>query len=204
MNRVPDREPDLAVTVFGVAKGKGSVTAFIPKRGDGSMVTRGDGSPMVVKTDDSGKAGREWRESIAGAVAAEMNRTGFRTVPPRVPVVIEMVFFRVRAASHFGTGRNSLVLKGSAPALPSVKPDVDKLARGVLDALKGVAWHDDGQVTGAPAWKDFGTPARLELRLWQLPATVADLAQPKLVDMGGESGYHSGHGDVHASEALAV
>ena len=31
-------------------------------------------------------------------------------------------------------------------AYPTVKPDIDKLARSVLDALTGVCWQDDAQV----------------------------------------------------------
>lgn len=175
MRQLPSREPDLVVTVYGEAKTKGSVAAHLVKKKDGSFVKRPDGSPMVIKHDDTGAKGKQWLSQVAQAVALEMQTAGFETVPPKVPVVLEMVFFRPRAQSHYGTGRNSEVLKTSAPALPSSKPDVDKLERAILDALKGVAWHDDGQVTGAPAWKDFGTPARVELRLWRLPATVADL-----------------------------
>lgn len=175
MRELPDREPDLTVTVYGEAKTKGSVTAFIPRRGDGSLVTRPNGDPMVVKHDDTGKKGKQWLSQVAQAVALEMQTAAFETVPAKVPVVLEMVFVRPRAQGHYGTGKNAEVLKQSAPALPSSKPDIDKLARAVLDALKGVAWHDDGQVTGAPAWKEFGTPARVELRLWRLPATVSDL-----------------------------
>lgn len=178
MRKLPDREPDLEVVCYGDPKTKGSVTSFIPKRKDGSMVTRADGAPMVVKTDDTGAAGKAWLGSVAQAFAVRMNETGFQTVPPRVPVILEMVFIRPRPAAHFGTGRNSDLLKPSAPSEPSVKPDVDKLARAVLDALKNVAWHDDGQVVGAPAWKEYGAPARLELRLWRLPAAVGDLERP--------------------------
>lgn len=36
---------------------------------------------------------------------------------------------------------------------PTTKPDLDKLTRAVLDALTGVAWKDDAQVTGLEAVK---------------------------------------------------
>jgi Holliday junction resolvase RusA-like endonuclease len=173
--RLLDRQPDLVVRVFGEPKTKGSTRSFIPRRGDGSMVTRADGSPMVVTKDDAGDLGKAWLGAVAQAVALEMEAAGFAMVPARAPVALEMIFYRPRKAGHYGTGRNSGVLKDSAPAFPSTKPDVDKLERAILDALKNVAWHDDGQVIAAPAFKAFGTPARVELRLWRLPATVADL-----------------------------
>lgn len=43
--------------------------------------------------------------------------------------------------------------------LPSVKPDVDKLARAVLDALTGVAYKDDAQVTDLIVRKRYRQPA---------------------------------------------
>lgn len=177
MPGLPDREPDLEVTVYGDPKTKGSVTSFIPKRKDGSLVTKPNGEPMVVKTDDTGADGKAWLGSVAQAVAIEMRRVGFETVPAGIPVVLEMTFYRPRNKGHYGTGRNAGVLKDSAPTHPPVKPDVDKLTRAILDALKNVAWHDDGQVVGAPAWKEYGTPARVELRLWRLPATLGDLGR---------------------------
>lgn len=178
MTRIPDRDPDLKVTVYGDPRPKGSVNAHAVTRGDGSPVLRPDGRPMIVKHDDTGAKGKQWLTQVAQAVALEMLDAGMEIVPPRVPVDLEMVFYRPRAASHYRSGRNADVLKPSAPVFPATRPDVDKLCRSILDALTGVAWHDDGQVTGAPAWKEFGTPARVELRLWRLPATVADLEQP--------------------------
>lgn len=45
-------------------------------------------------------------------------------------------------------------------ALPSVRPDLDKLLRAVSDALSGVLYRDDGQVVQIAAWKVYGaTPA---------------------------------------------
>lgn len=39
---------------------------------------------------------------------------------------------------------------------PSVKPDIDKLQRAILDALSGVAFADDAQVVRAWADKVYG------------------------------------------------
>lgn len=38
---------------------------------------------------------------------------------------------------------------------PGVRPDVDKLARAVLDALTGVVWADDSQVVRLLATKEY-------------------------------------------------
>lgn len=47
--------------------------------------------------------------------------------------------------------------------VPSVKPDADKCLRSVLDALTGVAFHDDAQVCIARIRKLYGTPERVEV-----------------------------------------
>ena len=39
---------------------------------------------------------------------------------------------------------------------PSVAPDLDKLIRGVLDALTAVVYRDDSQVTRITAQKVYG------------------------------------------------
>jgi len=43
---------------------------------------------------------------------------------------------------------------------PVVKPDVDKLARALLDALTGVAYGDDAQVVEMHVCKTYGDDAR--------------------------------------------
>jgi crossover junction endodeoxyribonuclease RusA len=40
-----------------------------------------------------------------------------------------------------------------------VKPDIDKLARGVFDALTGVLWHDDAQVDMLDCQKRYASNA---------------------------------------------
>lgn len=62
------------------------------------------------------------------------------------PLHVDLEFRLSRPKGHYGTGRNERRLKPSAPEHPAGKPDIDKLARAVLDALKLVVWTDDAQV----------------------------------------------------------
>lgn len=62
------------------------------------------------------------------------------------PVGLSLTFRLIRPANHHGTGKNKGKLKPSAPHWPVTTPDLDKLARAVLDALTGVAYRDDAQV----------------------------------------------------------
>lgn len=46
---------------------------------------------------------------------------------------------------------------------PAVKPDIDKLCRCIFDALTGVLYVDDGQVTDLYTKKRYGLPERVEI-----------------------------------------
>lgn len=52
-------------------------------------------------------------------------------------------------------------LTGHIP--PTRKPDVDNVAKVVMDALNGLAWADDKQVTQLSVAKFYGAEARTEV-----------------------------------------
>lgn len=63
------------------------------------------------------------------------------------PIRLEIEFRMLRPKSHYGTGRNSLVLKRQHRSPHHYKkPDLTKLTRALEDALKGITWRDDSQV----------------------------------------------------------
>lgn len=68
---------------------------------------------------------------------------------------VELTFRLPRPMGHYGTGGNAGAVRRSAPTYPYRKPDIDKLARAVLDALRGVIWLDDAQVVRLHATKDY-------------------------------------------------
>lgn len=72
------------------------------------------------------------------------------------PVDISLVFFLNRPKAHH---RANGELKPAAPPYPMGKPDVDKLARLILDALTGIAWKDDAQVVKLTVGKSYTTSA---------------------------------------------
>ena len=41
---------------------------------------------------------------------------------------------------------------------PAVKPDLDNLAKGVLDAANGILWVDDAQIVQLSVEKQYGEP----------------------------------------------
>lgn len=96
-----------------------------------------------------------WREIVRqAAVEAMAGRP-----PIEGPVYLVQVFALPRPKSHYGTGRNSGQVKRGAPHRPPVRPDLDKLARAVGDALTGVCYHDDAQIVNLRAAKYYVTPS---------------------------------------------
>ena len=107
----------------------------------------------IIVTDDTGKPGRRWRADVQAAAAQAYGGpllTG--------PLEVTLGFHLPRPKGHYGTGRNAEKLRPSAPDYHTVKPDIDKLSRAVLDALKGVVWRDDAQV-----WKKLASKRYAEI-----------------------------------------
>ena len=78
--------------------------------------------------------------------------------PTKNAVTVLILWCITRPKSHYGTGANAHVVKESAPLRPTTKPDVDKVARAVLDALTSVVYVDDAQVVSLRIAKAYGSP----------------------------------------------
>ncbi len=74
-------------------------------------------------------------------------------------VSVELTFLFERPKSH----KNKRGLKKDAPTLPI--PDVDNLAKAVLDSLTCVAYHDDRQVARLVVSKGYASESATLVRL---------------------------------------
>jgi crossover junction endodeoxyribonuclease RusA len=109
---------------------------------------------------ESNKAVGPWRQ----AVRAETQRAAARPLTGAVSARIE--FRLLRPKGHYGTGRNAGTVRASAPDFPHGKPDIDKLARAVLDGLtEGGAWTDDAQVVSLEVYKVYAAKAGADIEL---------------------------------------
>jgi len=90
-----------------------------------------------------------WRADIARN--AEL--FGFKPIASAVKVELDFVMSRP---------------KSSKRAFPSVKPDLDKLIRAVLDGLTGVAFEDDSQVILIQSSKTYGEKQGVWIRIEQI------------------------------------
>jgi Holliday junction resolvase RusA-like endonuclease len=78
--------------------------------------------------------------------------------PEGQPLKMGLVFRMPRPKAHYGTGKNSGVLKATAPTAHTSKPDVDNLIKGVIDGLAGVVFHDDRQIARLTVEKRYVDP----------------------------------------------
>jgi Holliday junction resolvase RusA-like endonuclease len=120
----------------------------IPFRGV-AFIVRGTPAPQGSKhayvvgnrarvVEDS-KMSAPWRDSVAAAAADAMNGAS----PIDAPVTVTITFFFARPQSV-------------KRPLPSVRPDIDKLARAVLDGLTaGGVYTDDSRVVDLHAKKRY-------------------------------------------------
>jgi len=165
----------LTFTAYGEPHTKGSVKAFHARRGDGSLVTRPgakvliDGKwvhePVIVKTDDTGKDGKYAMASLGEAALAARAQADCPLWASGVALHLTLRFYSERPKSHYGTGRNATTVKDRAPAHPATRPDIDKLERHVLDALKGALYSDDSQIVQVFKVQAYGNPARTEIEI---------------------------------------
>lgn len=118
----------LAFTVYGVAQPKGNMSAYTP---------RGMKFPIVT---DSNKSVKSWSQLVAHAASSAISAlpASARSVNDG-PVRLTVAFFLPRPSKF----------KRGAPAACITRPDWDKLARAIGDALEGVAYLDDKQIVEA-------------------------------------------------------
>lgn len=130
----------ISLTIYGKPQQRGSKTPWIPRRKDGSMVTK-NGRP-VIATMDSNKNSKAWMSQIRDAAGTAMQGRDLLSGP----LYLSVTFHFARPQSHFGSGRNADQLKPSAPIHHTQTPDCDKLVRCLADAMTGVVFKDDKQV----------------------------------------------------------
>jgi crossover junction endodeoxyribonuclease RusA len=117
----------VAFDVVGIAQPKGSARAFLPK-----------GWKRPIITSDNPKI-KGWQQLVAER-AQTVAHEGFFTGA----VVVLVWFYLPRPMSLPKRVIHATKL-----------PDVDKLARGVLDALTGILFRDDAQVVAVHAFKQY-------------------------------------------------
>ena len=118
---------------------------------------------------ESSKQLPEWRSRVALSALAANRAYDGSPIPRGTPIRVDVTFTFQRPKGHYGTGRNAARLKPSAPTQHTVKPDIDKLERAILDALTGVLWVDDSQVVAVTKHKRYGIDAGATITVTPFP-----------------------------------
>jgi len=129
--------PVFSLHVAGTPRPQGSKRAFPVQRG---------GKPGAVLVD-ANPSTAQWRADVTAAALA------LPGMPPSEPVTgplaVRLVFALPRPRSAPRKRRT----------WPAGRPDIDKLARAVLDSLTAAGvWRDDGQVCALHVIKDYPGP----------------------------------------------
>lgn len=132
-------------TVQGTAVGQGSKRHV----GNGVMV-------------ESSKRLPAWRTDVRAAATQAMwgqtdqqSRSLSITPPIPGPVHVVLEFRYRRGSSHYRADGVTLTAAAERKPYPT-RPDIDKLARGILDCLTGIVIRDDRQVVWLDARREWG------------------------------------------------
>lgn len=124
-------------TVYGHPATKGSTVSFLGE--DGRIITRADCKTLAA-----------WSQTVAWAARAERVKCIHR--PLGVSLALTFMFQRPKTAPE--------------REAHTVKPDVDKLIRAILDSLSnGIGYDDDSQVVSIHAAKQYGAETLTTIRI---------------------------------------
>lgn len=117
-----------------------------PKGSSRAITVRGRGVLVPNSSTVNARQQRAWHKAVKQAAIASECIDG--------PVVVGIAFRLARPKGHYGKRG----LRSTAPLVPAVRPDIDKLARCTLDALTGLAFADDSCVVHLTVSKNYTKP----------------------------------------------
>lgn len=109
-----------------------------------------------------------WRATITAYALQAMlsHKQGMLTEP--LAITVDAYFKRPKY--HYGTGKNSGLLKPNAPAWVSTTPDADKIARALLDGITDSGlWKDDSLVVSLKIVKKYAEQPGLNVTIEVMP-----------------------------------
>ena len=113
----------------------------------GSTFAFADRRTGKIRTKTDSKYGK----TFAAAVKVAALQAGIKKVPKGTGVTVSAIYGFARPTRTVGR------------RAPCVRPDADKLGRALLDALTGIAYVDDGQVTALSIRKIYAERTRVRV-----------------------------------------
>ena len=122
----------------------------LPSPGGSKSAFRNPRTGKIVVVDAGGKKTRTWRTAVAHAARAAM--AGSDLMQPPLCLVIE--FRMPRPKHHY---RSNGEIKLDAPIVPIVRPDLTKLLRSTEDAMTGIVWKDDAEISQQNIFRTYSS-----------------------------------------------
>jgi len=132
--------------VSGVPQPKGSTKAFVV-----------NGRPIITSTNKSLKS---WEGVVRNALGMAS------VVLIKGPVTVSLWFSLPQPQTRAPRPKSADPRKRNP--VPDTKPDLDKLARGTLDALNRIAFEDDARVVDLHVSKVYGDRVGVQIHVEEL------------------------------------
>jgi len=99
----------------------------------------------------------KYRKAIRNMAIAQMRNQKAEKIEGAVNMNIIFAFRRPKSLS-----------KKERTVPKTTKPDIDNLTKAILDALNGIAWKDDAQVTQINVHKIWSAKDQIEIEIWEI------------------------------------
>lgn len=124
---------------------------------------------MMIKIDGIPKAQKRHRHTRRGIVydPSKKDKSLFISqlllykpnMPFNEPLMVKIIFSIPRPKSHYRTGKFKHLLKSDIPEYVTKKPDLDNLAKLVLDCMEQAQYfYNDSQIVMLQVEKVYGEP----------------------------------------------
>lgn len=145
--------PDLEFVVYTAsAKTQGSKISFRDKAG-------------FLRTKESTKGLGSWRNQVADKAIDAYGEGRPLMVGP---IFMRTIIYRPPTNGLY-LKDGSLSAKGKREPVPITRPDLLKQMRAIEDALTGVIYKDDSQISDHAMGSRWGEPGRVEVKIWTPP-----------------------------------
>lgn len=105
----------------------------------------------------------KYRKAIRNKAIAQMRNQKAEKIEGAVNMNIVYAFRRPQSLSK--KERNEIDNGKIVPK--TTKPDIDNLTKAILDALNGIFWKDDAQVTQIKIQKVWSSKDQIEVEIWE-------------------------------------
>lgn len=105
----------------------------------------------------------KYRKAIRNMAIAQMRNQKAEKIEGAVNMNIIYAFRRPQSLSK----KERSEIDGGKTVPKTTKPDIDNLTKAILDALNGIVWKDDAQVTQIKIQKVWSSKDQIEVEIWE-------------------------------------